>query len=440
MNAAPLVALSGISKTFGGVHAVENVSLDLNPGEVLGLLGHNGAGKSTLIKILSGVYPPDGGEIRLSGAPVSIRSTRDAKALADRWVGLTGKPGRGEALSDGLLLAFAYPERIARARGPLGEFQLTSGRGAFVDPTDALARETWLAVAELGGALMDLAETGIVHRDLKPSNVLLSVHGVHLIDFGISKALDASSITSTGARVGTPAYMSPEYLRTGECDAASDLFSLAGTLAYAVAGRAPFGDGTGVDVMHRVAFEPPNPEVMAEVEAADRELCALLFRCLSKDPRQRPGEMVDVRSRKRPFGPSEDEPPEDYRRQRYHRPKNGAVPGGAVLRTLDGPPGGEQHRQHRGRQRAGAPNRKTGHRIDQQQKGREQQERQGTLLLHTEPSPLPISLDGPVERAIGGAGAVIGALVVLGAKAGPGRRPEGSFHIMHADRDAQHRG
>ena len=81
MNAAPLVALSGISKTFGGVHAVENVSLDLNPGEVLGLLGHNGAGKSTLIKILSGVYPPDGGEIRLSGAPVSIRSTRDAKAL-----------------------------------------------------------------------------------------------------------------------------------------------------------------------------------------------------------------------------------------------------------------------------------------------------------------------------------------------------------------------
>ncbi|MBN8996406.1 MAG: sugar ABC transporter ATP-binding protein [Rhizobiales bacterium] len=81
MSTAPLVAFSGISKTFGGVHAVENVSLDLNPGEVLGLLGHNGAGKSTLIKILSGVYPPDAGEIRLSGSPVNIRSTRDAKAL-----------------------------------------------------------------------------------------------------------------------------------------------------------------------------------------------------------------------------------------------------------------------------------------------------------------------------------------------------------------------
>ena len=76
---------------------------------------------------------------------------RDAKALAERWARLTRQAGGGEPLSDGLILAFAYPERIARARGPLGEFQLTSGRGAFLEPTDALARETWLAVAELGG-------------------------------------------------------------------------------------------------------------------------------------------------------------------------------------------------------------------------------------------------------------------------------------------------
>jgi ATP-dependent helicase HrpB len=76
---------------------------------------------------------------------------RDAKALADRWAGLTGRAGRGDPLSDGLLMAFAYPERVARARGPQGEFRLVSGRGAFLEPTDALARETWLAVAELGG-------------------------------------------------------------------------------------------------------------------------------------------------------------------------------------------------------------------------------------------------------------------------------------------------
>ncbi len=77
---------------------------------------------------------------------------RDAKALADRWAGLAGRAGKGAPLSDGLLLAFAYPERVARARGPQGEFQLVSSRGAFVEATDALARETWLAVAELGGA------------------------------------------------------------------------------------------------------------------------------------------------------------------------------------------------------------------------------------------------------------------------------------------------
>ncbi|MCW5760761.1 MAG: ATP-dependent helicase HrpB, partial [Phenylobacterium sp.] len=69
----------------------------------------------------------------------------------DRWAGLAGKPGRGEPLSDGLLTAFAYPERIAKARGGQGEFQLVTGRGAFVEPADALAREPWLAIAELGG-------------------------------------------------------------------------------------------------------------------------------------------------------------------------------------------------------------------------------------------------------------------------------------------------
>lgn len=76
-----LIEMRNIMKAFGGVHAVENVSLDLSEGEVLGLLGHNGAGKSTLIKILSGVFPADSGEIRVKGKLAAIRSTRDAKAL-----------------------------------------------------------------------------------------------------------------------------------------------------------------------------------------------------------------------------------------------------------------------------------------------------------------------------------------------------------------------
>ncbi|MEU0025208.1 protein kinase [Streptomyces sp. NPDC006335] len=146
----------------------------------------------------------------------------------------------------------------------------------------------WRLVAELGEALSALAAAGVVHRDLKPSNVILSPRGAHVIDFGISRAADSSAITTTGNRVGTAAYMAPEYLREGRCDAASDVFSLGCTLVYAATGHAPFGDGTGVDVMHRVAFEAPDSEVMAELAQADPALASLLSACLTKDPAGRP--------------------------------------------------------------------------------------------------------------------------------------------------------
>jgi D-xylose transport system ATP-binding protein len=77
---APLVEMRDMSIAFGGIKAVDGVSVDLNAGEVVALLGHNGAGKSTLIKILSGAYPADAGEIRVRGAPARIASPRDAKA------------------------------------------------------------------------------------------------------------------------------------------------------------------------------------------------------------------------------------------------------------------------------------------------------------------------------------------------------------------------
>lgn len=77
----PLVEMRDISIAFGGIRAVDQVSIDLQPGEVVGLVGHNGAGKSTLIKILSGAYRKQGGEIRIDGEPVDIDNPRDAKAL-----------------------------------------------------------------------------------------------------------------------------------------------------------------------------------------------------------------------------------------------------------------------------------------------------------------------------------------------------------------------
>jgi len=76
---------------------------------------------------------------------------RDARNLAERWARLAGRAGDLPPLTEGLLLAIAYPERMAKARGPLGEFQLVNGRGAHLETTDTLAREPWLAVAELGG-------------------------------------------------------------------------------------------------------------------------------------------------------------------------------------------------------------------------------------------------------------------------------------------------
>lgn len=75
----PLVELRDISIAFGGIKAVDHASVDLYPGEVVGLLGHNGAGKSTLIKILSGAYKRDGGEIFIRGDKAEIANPRDAK-------------------------------------------------------------------------------------------------------------------------------------------------------------------------------------------------------------------------------------------------------------------------------------------------------------------------------------------------------------------------
>jgi len=76
----PLVEMDDISISFGGIRAVDRASIDLYPGEVVGLLGHNGAGKSTLIKILSGAYKRDTGSIRINGQDATINNPRDAKA------------------------------------------------------------------------------------------------------------------------------------------------------------------------------------------------------------------------------------------------------------------------------------------------------------------------------------------------------------------------
>ncbi|MDO8377888.1 ATP-dependent helicase HrpB [Phenylobacterium sp.] len=125
---------------------------------------------------------------------------RDARALADRWAGMAGKAGKGEPLDDGLLLAFAYPERIAKARGPTGEFQLVSGRGAFLEPTDALAREKWLAIAELGGG--DRRDRILLAAPLDEADLLAAFQGQLVVESRLEESgagrLRAKQITRLG--------------------------------------------------------------------------------------------------------------------------------------------------------------------------------------------------------------------------------------------------
>jgi len=79
-KATSLAKMVNIEKNFGAAQALKKINIEVQPGEILGLLGDNGAGKSTLIKILAGVFPPDKGEIFFEGERVNFSSPRDARA------------------------------------------------------------------------------------------------------------------------------------------------------------------------------------------------------------------------------------------------------------------------------------------------------------------------------------------------------------------------
>ena len=74
----PILSLNGIVKDFPGVRALSEVSIDLFAGEVTALVGENGAGKSTMVKVLTGIYQPEAGQIKLNGSPVKLVTPNDA--------------------------------------------------------------------------------------------------------------------------------------------------------------------------------------------------------------------------------------------------------------------------------------------------------------------------------------------------------------------------
>ncbi|EPJ41043.1 putative Serine/threonine-protein kinase AfsK [Streptomyces afghaniensis 772] len=162
--------------------------------------------------------------------------------------------------------------------------------------TEAVARRgplpapavLWL-MAGVAEALQAIHGAGIVHRDLKPSNVLLAADGPRVIDFGISLASDFTSHTATGATVGTPHFMAPEQASGGEVTAATDVFALGQTAAFAALGRPLYGDGSAVGVLYRIVHDEPDLSVLPE------QLRPLFARCLAAAPEDRAGSGGDRR-------------------------------------------------------------------------------------------------------------------------------------------------
>ncbi|MFD9209572.1 serine/threonine-protein kinase [Streptomyces sioyaensis] len=122
----------------------------------------------------------------------------------------------------------------------------------------------------------------LIHRDLKPANILLAEDGPRVIDFGIAHAADATTITSTHVRVGTPAFMAPEQIRGRSATPATDVFALGNLAVFAATGRTAFGEGNPDALFYRILNEPP------ELDDCPPALRAAVKRCLARDPKKRP--------------------------------------------------------------------------------------------------------------------------------------------------------
>ena len=140
----------------------------------------------------------------------------------------------------------------------------------------------WPLLAGLVEALQAIHACGVVHRDLKPANVLLATDGPRVIDFGIARATDGTSLTAAGVVFGTPGFMSPEQAEGRGAGPASDVFALGCVVAYAAAGMGPFGTGTAAAILYRVVHAEP------VLDGVPPRLRPVIAACLAKDPAARP--------------------------------------------------------------------------------------------------------------------------------------------------------
>src|ERR1700730_6776346 len=194
-----------------------------------------------------------------------------------------GRPGAVKGIRAELAAALEFRVRFARevaaARRVSGLFT------ALVVDADVDGPVPWLATAYVAGPSLSEAVTGdgpmsvrsalalaaglaeglsaihaagVVHCDLKPSNVLLSQDGPRVIDFGISRAAEAVSVTGAGPVVGSPGFMSPEQAMGEEIGPPSDIFSLGAVLTFAATGGGPFGRGSSPELAYRLVYQAPD--------------------------------------------------------------------------------------------------------------------------------------------------------------------------------------
>lgn len=158
--------------------------------------------------------------------------------------------------------------------------------------------------AEAADGLAHAHGEGLIHRDIKPSNLMITPAGhAKLLDLGLAlrsgEGGEASVVGGKGYVVGTMDYISPEQTRNAQqVDARSDLYSLGGTLFYALTGRPPFPGGTSLDKIRRQRQESP-PRIEEYNLEVPEPLADLIDELLAKDPDQRPQSAVAVRDRLR---------------------------------------------------------------------------------------------------------------------------------------------
>jgi simple sugar transport system ATP-binding protein len=147
----PIISCRGLSKWYSGVHALKNVDLDIEQGEIVGLVGDNGAGKSTLINILAGVHTPDAGEILFDGKPVTIRTPKEAKRIGIETIHQYNSVVPTMSIARNLFIGREPLRFSIGGLGILDQQRMRADSVAAISGVDLHLRSTEALVGELSG-------------------------------------------------------------------------------------------------------------------------------------------------------------------------------------------------------------------------------------------------------------------------------------------------